>query len=376
LVTYLDSMEATRETIPVNDAVLCQAMAEFCSVLRAPVPEDLSLKPSGNGITALLHWRALIVLMSTLEKHQEESLKQQFALSPEELLLLPQPPRAFDSHCHLDRTMRELGIKVQTLEAICGDLPIDEAYEVHLAGVVGIFCDPETHPSREQLQNWISQGVVPVIGLHPRRSITEQEFTKMKDLLAIPEVAGLGEVGIDHTEPPSTWAAQMERFDKVLGLLQQHHVLVIHCRSTRDVDVADEAVLTAMYLLMAHPSVRRDQLIHLHCYTGSWPTLQRWIKEFPHTYVGFTSLVAKDRLAPEQLEAVTQLPMDRLLIETDAPYFSMGNHRRSTPGMIGMATVRVAGVLGIPWKELLQVSTNNTERLYIKKMPPVCVEVK
>jgi hypothetical protein len=106
LVTYLDSMGATRDIIPVNDVVLRQAMTDFCSVLRAPVPEDLSLKPSGNGITALLHWRALIVLMSTLEKHQEESLKQQFSLSPEELLLLPQPPRAFDSHCHLDRTMR------------------------------------------------------------------------------------------------------------------------------------------------------------------------------------------------------------------------------------------------------------------------------
>jgi Tat protein secretion system quality control protein TatD with DNase activity len=68
----------------------------------------------------------------------------------------------------------------------------------------------------------------------------------LKDLLTLPEFPGLGEVGIDQAEPPSTWAAQMMWFEQVLGLLQPYHILIIHFIST--IDVAEES--------RAHPSVQ------------------------------------------------------------------------------------------------------------------------
>ena len=189
---------------------LKSAMTDLCAVMKIPVPDDLTLKPSGNKVTALLHWKALVTLISMLERHQEVSLREQFDLSPEERLHLPEFPKGFDSHCHLGRTMRDLGIKTSSLEAICQHLPAEEPYEIQLTGALGVFCDPETYPSPDELDNWIRQGVVPVLGLHPKRALTEDGYKRLWTLLVRKEVAELGEVGIDRTEPATTWADQMQ----------------------------------------------------------------------------------------------------------------------------------------------------------------------
>ena len=110
LVTYLDSMGLQTDPEAPNHN-LKSAMTDLCAVMKIPVPDDLTLKPSGNKVTALLHWKALVTLISMLERHQEVSLREQFDLSPEERLHLPEFPKGFDSHCHLDRTKRDLGIK-------------------------------------------------------------------------------------------------------------------------------------------------------------------------------------------------------------------------------------------------------------------------
>ena len=321
LVTYLDSMGLQTDPEAPNHN-LKSAMTDLCAVMKIPVPDDLTLKPSGNKVTALLHWKALVILISMLERHQEVSLREQFDLSPEERLHLPEFPKGFDSHCHLDRTMRDLGIKTSSLEAICQHLPAEEPYEIQLTGAVRVFCDPETYPSPDELDNWIPQGVVPVLGLHPKRALTEDGYKRLRTLLDRKEVAGLGEVGIDRTEPATTWADQMQKLERVLFLLQRSHVLILHCRSVGD--VADEAILSVMYMLQGHPAVHQDQLIHLHCYTGTWPILNRWLESFPNTYFGFTAVVAKyDKVKDaQQMEAVVKLDESRLLAETDAPYFS------------------------------------------------------
>ena len=92
----------------------------------------------------------------------------------------------------------------------------------------------------------------------------------------LPDVVGLGDVGLDRTEPVSTAADQMIKLEQVLFYLQRRHVLVLRCRSLGE--VADEAVLSVTHLLQGHPYVSREQLIHLHCFAGTWPVAQRWIQ--------------------------------------------------------------------------------------------------
>jgi len=185
----------------------------------------------------------------------------------------------------------------------------------------------------------------------------------------MPEVAGLGEIGIDYTEPAATWYDQMERMEKVLTLLEPRHVLVLHCRGMHR--VSDDALLNALHLLMAQPTVLREQRIHVHCFTGSGKMVAKWLKVFPNTYFGFTSMVERYRTGRDDdlLGGVRAVEMSRLLLETDSPYFTMGR-KHSTPAMIGMAAERVARARGIGWEEAVVTTARNTRRLYLNSEDP------
>lgn len=368
LMGYLDKTgHVQRPEQP--DSQLCIAMEDLCQALQLEVPTDLNVYASRNPVTALLHWKVLATLVSLLEVHQVDTLRSMFSLEEEEKATLPSLPRAFDSHCHLDRTIRDLKLRTGTLEGVVNALEAPESFQIHLSRAVGVFCDPKTYPSSEGIECWAKQGVVPVIGLHPRQTITEEEFGRLQALLEHPKVAGLGEVGLDHTEPVRTWADQMLRLQRVLALLTKpEQILVIHARS--DSPVADEALLTVLYQLQAHPCVSRDQLIHVHCFTGTATVLKIWLQAFPNSYVGLTSVAGKFRDS-EQAEAVKLIDRNRLLLETDAPYFNPPGYRKSTPGLLGYTALEVGKVLDMPWVELLELTYRNAERLYVHKQPPI-----
>jgi hypothetical protein len=234
------------------DDLSAQAMRDFLYILKESVPEILALKPRGNNVEILVHWKCLLFMVSMLEKEQQENLGQLFDMSEEDKSLLPQYPDGFDSHCHLDRTLRELRISDASLEALEKYNPL-ETHAVNLVGVVGVFCDPATYPTREGSRAWVDQGVVPVIGYHPRLSSSEPNLRKLEEVLKYPVVAGLGEIGLDRTEDPEKWADQMLTVERILNYLLPEHVLVLHCRSISK--LADEAILSMLHLLTAHPYV-------------------------------------------------------------------------------------------------------------------------
>ena len=64
--------------------------------------------------------------------------------------------------------------------------------------------------------------------------------------------------------------------------------------------------------------VPRNHKIHRHCFTGSWDEAQTWLRHFPNSFIGLTPLVTYAR-GPR--EVAKKIPLDRLLLETDAPYF-------------------------------------------------------
>ncbi|XP_053389031.1 putative deoxyribonuclease TATDN2 [Mercenaria mercenaria] len=156
----------------------------------------------------------------------------------------------------------------------------------------------------------------------------------------------------------------MERLKTVLQFVQEKQVLVLHCRGMEA--ESSEVYSCLRYMLMS--MVKREQLIHLHCFSGSVATARQWIEVFPNTYFGFTKMVTV--LPKEQREAVKQMEEGRLLLETDAPYFHFFGHRRSTPALIGMVANEVAKIRGVDWMHLLEVAVANAQRLYLKRLPP------
>ena len=107
LVTYLDSMGATEcSAEPDKDTI--QAIKDFCDVTR-----EFAVKPSGNNLGSLIFWQTQLMLLSLLEDHQVMSMCQQ-----SEPQILPVFLIAWDSHCHLYRTMHDLSIVKSSLEVI------------------------------------------------------------------------------------------------------------------------------------------------------------------------------------------------------------------------------------------------------------------
>ena len=86
--------------------------------------------------------------------------------------------------------------------------------------------------------------------------------------------------------------------------------------------------------------VPRLQPIHVHCFTGNQTSMKSWISELPRNYFGFTGLVRQ--FSEEQKKALRAERTERILLETDAPYFGFERHSHSTPNMIGLTANAVA----------------------------------
>ena len=98
LVSYLESLHP-QPSEEKPDAISDQAMRDFLHALgESNVPKEFTLKPLGNGVEALVHWRFLLCMVSMLEKEQQENFLRFYKLSEDEKSLLPTPPDGFDSH--------------------------------------------------------------------------------------------------------------------------------------------------------------------------------------------------------------------------------------------------------------------------------------
>ena len=105
---------------------------------------------------------------------------------------------------------------------------------------------------------------------------------------------------------------------------------------------------TEAYLLLLHflkKSVRTHHRINLHCFTGNQYVLERWLEVFPRTYFGFTNVAFTSN--EDQVAALRHLEEDRLLLETDAPYFPPEGIEIAAPCLLWSAAAAVAANRGV-----------------------------
>uniref|UniRef100_A0A3Q2GBV0 TatD DNase domain containing 2 n=2 Tax=Cyprinodon variegatus TaxID=28743 RepID=A0A3Q2GBV0_CYPVA len=114
--------------------------------------------------------------------------------------------------------------------------------------------------------------------------------------------------------------------------------------------------------------VPRDHKIHRHCFTNSYSVIEPFLTEFPNLYVGFTALITYSK-AREARNAVRRIPLNRIVLETDAPYFlprQVGKDvcQFSHPGM-GIHTLHeLSWLKGEDEATVLKTIRNNTSLLY------------
>ncbi|XP_036038169.1 putative deoxyribonuclease TATDN2 [Onychomys torridus] len=263
-----------------------------------------------------------------------------------------------DTHCHLDMLYSKLSFKgtFTKFRKI-----YSSSFPKEFQGCISDFCDPRTLTDglwEELLKEDLVWGA---FGCHPHfaRYYNENQERKLLHALRHPKAVAFGEMGLDYSHKCTTPVPEQHQvFERQLQLaVSLKKPLVIHCRE------ADEDLLDIMKKFV--PS---DYKIHRHCFTGSYSVIEPLLKYFPNMSVGFTAVLTYSS-AWEARDALRQIPLDRIIVETDAPYFLPRQVPRSLcqyahPGL-ALHTVReIARVKEESLSRTLAVLRENTSRLY------------
>ncbi|XP_068940057.1 putative deoxyribonuclease TATDN2 isoform X2 [Petaurus breviceps papuanus] len=263
-----------------------------------------------------------------------------------------------DTHCHLDMLYSKLSFQgtFSKFRRI-----YSSSFPKEFQGCITDFCDPSTLTDclwEDLLKEDLVWGA---FGCHPHfsRYYNEHQERNLLQALRHPKAVAFGEMGLDYsykcTSPVSDQRKVFERQLQLAVALKKP--LVIHCRE------ADEDLLSIMKKF-----VPTDYKIHRHCFTGSYSVIEPLLKHFPNLSVGFTALVTYSS-AWEVRETLRQIPLERIIVETDAPYFLPRQVPKSLcqyshPGL-ALHTVReIAKVRGEPLSQTLATLRQNTSRLY------------
>ncbi|GAA0579084.1 TatD family hydrolase [Rhizomicrobium electricum] len=252
-----------------------------------------------------------------------------------------------DSHCHLEYDSY----------AAEGDAPIERARAAGVGACVTIGTKLSTFPKTlavaERYDNvWCS------VGSHPDAA-DEESFTDASQLIAHaqhPKVIGIGETGLDyHYETPSQ-AAQATNFLVHIDAAQETRLpLIVHTRDAEDDTIA-----------MLEEKMKRAPFTGvLHCFTGTAKLAEAGLRL--GLYISASGIITFKNAEPLR-DVFREVPMDRLLVETDSPYLAPIPYRgkRNEPSFVTHTAAMLAELKGVSPDEIALRTTDNFFRLFLK----------
>jgi len=253
-----------------------------------------------------------------------------------------------DSHCHLDRI---------NLTPYNGQLELAVA-AAHERGIQQLLC---IGISLENIQTVIDiaqahPGVVASVGVHPC-DVKEAAATagQLKTWASQPKVVALGETGLDYHYETESKSLQHQSFamhlqvGKELGL-----PVVVHTR---------EAKADTLALIKEHGSLEHAGV--LHCFTEDWDMAKAALDL--NYYISISGIVTFKN-AEQIREVVRQMPLDRLLVETDSPYLAPVPYRgkANEPKYVREVAQYIADLRGLSFAALAEQTTENFYRLFTR----------
>ena len=264
-----------------------------------------------------------------------------------------------DSHAHLDS------------ERYAGELP-DILQRACAAGVgavlaIGIGEGPaEMHQALDICRQFNGQQGMPRLyasaGIYPHNAeeADDAALAKLDLLLAEPEVIGCGEIGLDYYHQGAPHATQKAVFVRQMEIAaRRERPIIIHCRP-KDGDNACWG--DTLELLAEHWGPTGIGGI-LHCFSGEWVHAERAME------LGFLISFAGNLTYPKAQplrDVAARVPLDRLLVETDAPFLApMPNRgKRNEPAWVADTAAVLADLKGVRSEEIAAATTKNFERLF------------
>jgi TatD DNase family protein len=220
---------------------------------------------------------------------------------------------------------------------------------------------------------WQHENIWCTVGYHPEHLTStfhdenegEHEpfdFEKIKKLAQEPKVVGIGETGLDffriddNLDRAAAEKLQEDVFRQHVALSQETgKPLVIHCREAGD---------RLLSILEEEKRQGREVRGVMHCYTGDWNEAQRILAL--GLYISFTGIITfsiKKSQDPEKHvhRVIERMPLNRMMIETDAPWLAPEPHRgeQNEPAYVDFVARKIAELRKMEYEEVCRMTTEN-----------------
>ena len=233
-----------------------------------------------------------------------------------------------------------------------------------------------------------TQGVYAAIGLHPIHLfdiqvdldegpsfISRQERFITKKYQALIDsgkghkLVAIGEIGLDYYHLPKEYSfeevkqIQSEQFIKQLEFAAQNNLpVIVHCRGTAQ---DSYTAYDDLYHVLSN-QIENGLNLHgvIHCYGGSLAQAEKFIAL--GFYIGFTGIITFGKNAERLREIVRWLPLNKILLETDAPYLTPAPYRgqRNEPAYVEYVAKKLAELKNTAFKLVAQQTVHNTRQLF------------
>ncbi len=230
------------------------------------------------------------------------------------------------------------------------DEVIQRAFEAGV-GMICVGVDLESSNQAIELAQK-NENIWASVGLHPNDNLDEKyEQAIYAESAQKEKVVAIGEIGLDYyrTTDPAKKEFQKERFLQQISLAQElKKPLIIHCRDAHD----------DMYeILKNHHGLRGV----IHSFTGTWSEVQRYIDL--GFYIGLNGIIT---FARQYDESIKNIPLDKILLETDAPFLTPEPHRgqRNESSYLPFIAQKIADIKNISIEEFASQTTENAGELF------------
>jgi TatD DNase family protein len=268
-----------------------------------------------------------------------------------------------DTHCHLDFNKFDAD-----RESV-----IQRAMESGLERILIPGLDLESSQSAVKLAESYPQ-IYAAVGFHPTDldKFSEKAFDEIKKLATHARVVAVGEIGIDYywVKEHEERAFQIEVLRRQLAFAESvNKPVIIHMREEEDAWFGQASIDLLAILAEWHKNLQEQSHLLaekpgvLHSFNGNLETAQKAIAL--NFYIGVTGPVTYKN-AEEKRQIIRQLPLERLLIETDAPFLTPVPHRgkRNEPAFVAYIADKIADIHMTTREQVAEITTTNAARLF------------
>lgn len=238
----------------------------------------------------------------------------------------------FDTHAH-----PHLCVKTPL------DTLVNRAKSAGLIGMMSVAIDPASAREAIEHSHQYPGFIWPTAGIHPTSVSDDEQLSELEAILQTHDIYAIGECGLDfYRDNHPSAGLQTDYFRAQLDLAQRYDLpVIIHSRN------ADAELVP---ILLEYPNVRKV----IHCFSSPWSVVEALLDTA--TWFSFTGIVTYTNYDPYVIQ---NLPLPRIMIETDCPYLTPLGHRGASnePAFVSDICSKLAAIKSLPPQTIASATT-------------------